>query len=108
VCLDMTNQHNPLVCKYNFMHVGENKHHDNSPTRAVYALEELQGHEEELRRTSLAISGNPLDLFNETVWLGFEKNENIYIYIYYNNILVRSDRFHMHLKFSESYIFTLT
>lgn len=48
-------------------YIGENKHNDNRPSRAVYALEELQGHEEELRRTSLAISGSPLDLFNETV-----------------------------------------
>jgi hypothetical protein len=40
------------------------------PTRAVFALEELYSLEDEVARTSLALTGSPLDLFNDTVLRG--------------------------------------
>lgn len=47
------------------------------PTRAVFALEELHSLEDEVARTSLALTGSPLDLFNDTVpHVEMAKNEN--------------------------------
>jgi len=37
------------------------------PTRAVFALEELHAQEDEVGRTSMALTGSPLDAFNDTV-----------------------------------------
>ena len=37
------------------------------PTRAVFALEELHSKEDEVARTSMALTGSPVDLFNDTV-----------------------------------------
>ena len=48
---------------------GDDKHSPSRPTRAVFALEELHAKEDEISRTSLALTGNPLDLFNDTVSL---------------------------------------
>jgi len=47
--------------------VGDSKYDPNRHTRSVFALEELHVKEDEIWRTSLALTGSPVDIFNDTV-----------------------------------------